>query len=157
RRADSARSSAASEEVALRAGDFAGRVLSGFGSGAVLDVEVESCPPQHVGLGVGTQLGLAVGTAVAALLGRSPDTEGIARILGRGRRSGIGLHGFHRGGFLVDGGKGPTGDLAPVVFRHDFPADWRILLVTPNLGPGLSGPPETAAFARLGSEGVRSE
>ena len=157
RRVDAGRSSGPTEDIAHRAGDFARRVAANLGVDIPLAVEVESCPPQHVGLGVGTQLGLAVGTAVATLLGRSPNPEEVARILARGRRSGIGLHGFLRGGFLVDGGKGPADELAPVVCRHDFPADWRILLITPNLGPGLSGNPETAAFARMGSAATRSE
>ena len=33
-----------------------------------------------------------------------PSAEELARLTGRGHRSGIGLHGFRHGGFLVDGG-----------------------------------------------------
>lgn len=142
------------EDLAFRAGDFARRIAAGFGDGSPLAIDVDACPPQHVGLGVGTQLALAVGTAVAELLGQPSIAEDNARRLGRGQRSGIGLHGFLRGGFLVDGGKGPAGGLAPVVCRHAFPDAWRILLVSPNIGSGLSGSPETAAFARLAAGAV---
>jgi beta-ribofuranosylaminobenzene 5'-phosphate synthase len=157
RLAEVGRTSGSSDDSAVRAGDFARRIAASLDVDAPLTVEVLSCPPQHVGLGVGTQLGLAVGTAVAALVGRSPVPADIARILGRGRRSGIGLHGFLRGGFVVDGGKGPGDDFAPVVCRHDFPAEWGILLASANLGPGLSGNPESAAFARMGAAGAHSE
>ena len=141
-------------DLALRAGEFARRIAAGLGVDSPLSVDVVSCPPQHVGLGVGTQLAMAVGTAVAELLGQPLFAEDIARRLGRGRRSGIGLHGFLQGGFLVDGGKGPVGGPAPIVCRHAFPDEWRILLVSPNMGSGLSGNPETAAFARLAAGAV---
>ena len=151
RRADLQRPPDRTLDVAVRAGDFAARIAASLGDDSPLHVEVLSCPPQHVGLGVGTQLALAVGTAAAALLGRTLPAEDIASRLGRGQRSGIGLHGFLRGGFLVDGGKGSAGALAPIVCRHDFPDEWRILLVSPSRDRGLSGDPETKAFARLKS------
>jgi beta-RFAP synthase len=144
------------DEHAARSLDFARRGAAGSGDPSPLAVDVVSCPPQHVGLGVGTQLALAVGSAAAAILGQSQSPLEIARRMGRGQRSGIGLHGFLRGGFLVDGGKGPASDLAPLVSRHDFPADWRILLVSPPRERGLSGISERAAFARLAA-GVPSE
>ena len=34
-----------------------------------------------------------------------PSLETLARLSGRGRRSGIGLHGFFHGGLIVDGGR----------------------------------------------------
>ena len=79
-------------------------------------VIVEACPPEHVGLGVGTQLSLAVARAVSRSLGR-PDDVPVepARLTDRGARSAIGSHGFEHGGFLVDGGKRGTDALAPLI------------------------------------------
>jgi beta-RFAP synthase len=148
RRADSWTITAPAPDTAARVEAFARRIAADLANEKSLAVEVTSCPPQHVGLGVGTQLALAVGTAVAAALGRRRKPAEIARLLGRGQRSAIGLHGFLRGGFLVDGGKGPAGDLAPLVCRHDFPESWSILLSTPRSERGMSGSSEVAAFSR---------
>jgi beta-ribofuranosylaminobenzene 5'-phosphate synthase len=111
-------------------------------------VTVDRCPPEHSGLGTGTQLGLAVAAAVAAACGVGLTTPTLAGLVGRGKRSAIGLHGFDRGGFLVDGGR--VGDrIAPLVARHDFPADWRIVLTRrPAADSSWTGSKETAAFAR---------
>jgi beta-RFAP synthase len=119
------------------------------GDGSPLAVEVEACPEEHVGLGTGTQLALAVGTAVANLLGTKESPHDIACRLGRGLRSGLGWHGFLHGGFVVDGGKGAATQVAPLVCRHAFPTDWRILLIRSRDQVGLSGAPERDAFARL--------
>jgi beta-RFAP synthase len=113
-------------------------------------ITVEHCAPEHAGLGTGTQLGLAVSRALAAALGR-PDWPSalLAGCVGRGQRSGVGVHGFQQGGFLVDGGKNATTILAPLVARHDFPADWAILLILPNDIQGVHGAREREAFAHL--------
>jgi beta-RFAP synthase len=119
------------------------------GDRSPLAVNVDACPEAHVGFGTGTQLALAVGTAVAQLLGTNESPHEIACRLSRGLRSGLGLHGFIHGGFVVDGGKGTATQVAPLVCRHPFPPDWRILLVRPREQVGLSGTPERDAFARL--------
>lgn len=113
-------------------------------------VTVERCPPEHVGLGVGTQLGLAVARAAAAEFGMEDlGVESLARMTGRGGRSGIGLHGFDRGGLIIDGGHERTGTVAPMLARYEVPQEWRILLARPaDPGPGWSGNRERAAFAR---------
>jgi beta-RFAP synthase len=94
-------------------------------------VVVEACPPEHVGLGVGTQLSLAVARALAP---NRPAVE-LAGLAGRGERSAIGVYGFGQGGFLVDGGRREGGGLAPLVARVEFPADWRVVLLIPE-APG---------------------
>src|SRR5262245_63296945 len=67
---------------------------------------VERAPPAHAGLGSGTQLGMAVARALALAAGRPDLPAGeLARLVGRGLRSGLGVHGFERGGFLVDAGQ----------------------------------------------------
>jgi beta-RFAP synthase len=110
-------------------------------------ITVEACPPDHVGLGVGTQLALGVARAVADSAGLNLPTPELARRVGRGARSAIGVFGFDRGGFLVDGGKRSPDDLAPLVAHLPFPADWRVVLVTPAGGPRWHGAAEEAALA----------
>jgi beta-RFAP synthase len=111
-------------------------------------IEVVSAPPEHVGLGVGTQLGLAVVRALLALSGcPDPCTETLARLAGRGRRSGIGTHGFAHGGLIVDGGRHEGIQLPPLVARLPFPGEWSILLVQPPEPRGRHGSDELAAFS----------
>jgi len=113
-------------------------------------LNIEHCAPEHVGLGTGTQLGLTVAKALATALGR-PDLDAVqcAGRVGRGRRSGIGVHGFQHGGLLVEGGKNAVTSLAPLIARHAFPADWAILLVLPEAAKGVSGPQEHEVFEQL--------
>jgi len=113
-------------------------------------IRVERAPAEHVGLGVGTQLSLAVTQAVLSLAG-APDVTvaELARLTGRGGRSGIGLHGFHSGGLIVDGGRKPETEFPPLVVRAVFPEDWSILIVQPRGVRGLHGPDESRAFADL--------
>jgi beta-RFAP synthase len=111
---------------------------------------VEVCPPEHVGLGVGTQLSLAVARAVERSLGR-PDRPAaeLARLVGRGTRSAVGVHGFDRGGFVVDGGKRDADAIAPLVARAEFPAEWRVVLLTPPGGGEWHGDRERDVFAGM--------
>ena len=67
----------------------------------------------------------------------------------RGRRSGIGLHGFHHGGLIVDGGRKREAEIPPLLARLPFPEDWSILIVQPPGERGLHGPDESRAFANL--------
>jgi beta-ribofuranosylaminobenzene 5'-phosphate synthase len=105
--------------------------------------------PPHTGLGSGTQLALAVGRAFANLHGLDMDSPTLARGLGRGLRSGIGIAGFDQGGLLVDGGPGPDGAPAPLLARMDLPAAWRVVVVQDPQHRGLSGPLERQALASL--------
>ena len=80
--------------------------------------------PQHVGLGSGTQLALAIGLGLATVCGIDADVWDVAAAMGRGRRSGVGTATFQTGGFVIDAGhrKGRSGrDAAPtVVWRRDL-------------------------------------
>ena len=121
-------------------------------------VVVEEAPPEHVGLGVGTQLGLAVARALAEAWGLVLDAPGLARGVGRGLRSALGVHGFAHGGFLVESGKrGGDEGLAPLAARAPFPPAWRLVLATPSPARGLHGREERQAFTRLAArpDGVR--
>src|ERR1051326_983522 len=76
---------------------------------------VERIAPEHCGLGVGTQFGLAVAKALA-LAGGQPGWNAVelAGRVGRGRRSAVGVHGFEHGGLIVEGGKQGTEAVAPL-------------------------------------------
>ena len=88
-------------------------------------VIIEHAPVEHTGLGVGTQLGLAVAKAIATEVGNGdwPATELALRVQ-RGERSAIGVHGFDRGGLIVEAGKHPGEAVSPLVVHAEFPADW---------------------------------
>jgi beta-ribofuranosylaminobenzene 5'-phosphate synthase len=116
-------------------------------------IEIQRCPPQHVGLGTGTQLGLAVAQALAAATGHDDmNATRLAECVGRGKRSALGIHGFNQGGLLVDGGKNLGIRIAPLLCRHVFPEDWAIVLVIPKGLEGPHGAREQDAFAHLGRE-----
>lgn len=111
---------------------------------------IESAIPAHSGWGSGTQLGLAVARALSELAGETDcDAIRLATRIGRGRRSGLGAHGFDAGGFLVDAGKAGTTKVAPCVSRLNFPTSWRFLLACPRTAAGLSGTSEKEAFRTL--------
>ena len=110
-------------------------------------VHVESCAPQHHGLGTGTQLSLAVAAATDA---DAIGSEGVrlGKLTGRGRRSAVGIHGFDHGGLVADDGQpagAPSDAIAPLSARLAFP-DWPVLLVTPA-GVGVHGADERRRLA----------
>jgi beta-ribofuranosylaminobenzene 5'-phosphate synthase len=117
-------------------------------------ITVEPSAPEHAGLGTGTQLGLAVGRALAQAwsLGELDAIE-LARRVGRGERSALGIHGFAQGGLLIDGGKGPSTEVAPLIARLAFPEAWRLVLTVPAWAEGLHGAGERQAFRRLQEKG----
>jgi beta-RFAP synthase len=108
----------------------------------------EAIPP-HAGLGSGTQLALAVGSACSALVGLDLSPQEIARRLQRGGRSGIGIFTFEQGGAVLDGGPGAGNALPELRARLPFPPAWRVLLIFDADAIGLAGASETAAFASL--------
>lgn len=113
-------------------------------------IEAVGLPRQHTGLGVGTQLSLAVARGLAARLGREVlSAEALAQASGRGRRSAVGTHGFLHGGLIVDAGKQSAHALGELACRVEVPADWRVVLLTPRDMQGKAGASEQAAFASL--------
>jgi beta-ribofuranosylaminobenzene 5'-phosphate synthase len=116
----------------------------------------------HVGLGGGTQLGIAAGKALCELYNQPISVREIARIIHRGGTSGIGTAAFEAGGFLIDGGHsyGPGKDKmsfspsaacggvrpAAVTMRHDFPRNWKIILALPEIAAGAHGKREVDIF-----------
>lgn len=136
---------------AERAEAHARRVLEQAGISSGVRIGIERAIPEHAGLGSGTQLALAVGTAVAALHGLRLEPAEIAFGAQRGARSGVGIGVFERGGFVLDGGRGRATRVPPVLSRMPFPDAWRALLVFDERRSGLHGARESVAFAQLQS------
>jgi len=156
-----------SDELSVK-GDDADRAMSAakavmekFGLGAAKLV-VRSGYKLHVGLGGGTQLGIAAGKALCQLYNQPASIRDIATTIKRGGTSGIGTAAFEMGGFIIDGGHsfGPGKQKVdfrpssasqgvsppPVITRHDFPDGWKILLAVPNVPQGAHGRREVDIF-----------
>jgi beta-ribofuranosylaminobenzene 5'-phosphate synthase len=151
------------ERVAAYARRFIERY--GFPRGAHLILSAGI--PAHVGLGSGTQIALAVGTALARLAGSKLGTQEIALTLGRGIHSGVGIATFQHGGFVLDGGHRilsrlpdfTTGNarsmpvekdrIPPILFQHPVPKDWIFVVVIPEADQGFNGDREDCALMQL--------
>ena len=119
---------------------------------------VDSAYPPHSGLGSGTQLSLAVAKLVSMMNHHDLNALDLAKIVGRGGTSGIGVESFENGGFIMDGGhktiekpdflpsSASPATPPPIIVRYDFPVDWKIVLVIPNVERGVSGAREVDAF-----------
>ena len=105
--------------------------------------------PPHVGLGSGTQLGMAVAHSLALLTGEEVSAAALAVRAGRGGRSSLGIHGFFHGGLLIESGKQAQDSLGPLASRVELPAAWRIVLIRPEAASGLYGTAERSAFSTL--------
>jgi len=113
-------------------------------------IEISSAPPEHVGLGVGTQLGLSVVAGLNLFLDRTPlEPTELARVAARAQRSAIGTHGFAGGGLIVEGGKNDRDEISPQIGRALLRAEWRFVLVRPGSEVGLFGDDESGAFTTL--------
>ena len=127
--------------------------------GVYINVRERSLP--HMGLGSATQLLVGAGHAICKLYGLEVSSRELAKIVGRGGTSGIGVGAIQTGGFIIDGGhhfrRGAHGKYGyspssasagieppPILARHDFP-DWDILVTVP-LGEGASGLREVTLF-----------
>lgn len=130
-----------------------------FGYRGGLRLVLHESIPEHVGLGAGTQISLAVGAAVATLLNQPVNVRELARLCGRGSVSGIGTAVFEQGGLVIDGGvvssvgtpisKSVTGFVPPVIVRHSVPKDWVFVIALPSQPQGVSGAEERQAFGKL--------
>lgn len=113
-------------------------------------VGVVAAPPQHAGLGTGTQLGLSVAAGLNAYLGLpSQSSRELALSVGRGQRSAVGTYGFVLGGLIVEQGKLPGEPISPLDCRIDMPAAWRFVLIRPAGLSGLAGDDERGAIDGL--------
>jgi beta-ribofuranosylaminobenzene 5'-phosphate synthase len=109
--------------------------------------------PSHVGLGSGTQLSLAVATALSRVLNVKASTAELALAMGRARRTAVGTTIFQKGGFVVDGGKNlKNNSFPPLLYRQPFPDEWRFVVAVPNQKEGLSNSEENHAFQKLAKQ-----
>lgn len=125
---------------------YARDVLASLQLDPCVALDVHTAIPAHAGLGSGTQLALAVASAITTACDFERSVPELAELTGRGARSGIGIGVFASGGFVVDGGRSDKSSVPPVLARFDFPADWRVILVHDEAHEGLSGSAENAAF-----------
>ena len=153
------------ERTVVRGGDISERRLVAAelsASSQILQVEpeieiiVRQMIPPHQGLGSGTQLRLAVLTALNHRFGLDYSPAMLAAMSTRGGTSGIGVNAFQVGGFLLDGGHSidsrkksfapshyATGaGQPPLLLRYEFPHSWGIALFIPERIQGLSGADE---------------
>ncbi len=123
-------------------------IVNSFNITQNFSLKIHESIPAHTGLGSGTQLALAIGAGLNQLFNLNLSHTDIAKLAKRGKRSGIGIAAFEQGGVLVDTGK--TNDALPqIALRHDFPDDWRVLLVNDTAKTGVHGEAELQAFQLL--------
>ena len=124
-------------------------------------INIRERPLAHVGLGSATQTLLGAAHALCMLYGVEKTSAELAKLVGRGGTSGIGVEAVRSGGFILDAGHSfrrgenskheytPSGasrgiEPPPVLARYDFP-DWDVLVTVP-LGEGASGLREVTIF-----------
>ncbi len=112
-------------------------------------IDIETAIPEHVGLGSGTQMSLAIGSVLNEYYNLGLSIREIAQLTDRGMRSGIGIGVFEQGGLVVDGGRGAQTLTPPVISHLDIPEQWRFILVFDQRGQGLHGDQEINAFKEL--------
>ncbi|HEX5471387.1 MAG TPA: hypothetical protein VFW73_05850, partial [Lacipirellulaceae bacterium] len=118
-------------EHAERVREFVERIVARWGLEALPACEITAkSPPDHVGLGVGSQLGLAVAAGVRRFL-RLADAsvEELATAVGRAARSAVGTYGFRHGGLIVDAGKKIGESVGKLQSRVALPDAWRFVLL----------------------------
>jgi beta-RFAP synthase len=127
------------------------RLVTDWKLGALPASEIKvTSPRDHTGLGVGTQLSLAIAAGLRRFL-NLPEmpAEELARVTKRGARSAVGTHGFAQGGLIVDAGKNSADELGKLALRVELPEAWRVVLICPRNEEGLAGEGETLAFEQL--------
>jgi beta-RFAP synthase len=142
---------AARGALSARTRHFAGLVARNWQLPTLPWCEIDVlAPPDHVGLGIGTQLGLSIAAGLRQFL-HLPDlsTHDLALSVDRGARSAVGTYGFQIGGLIVDAGKEAGALIGRLARRAEVPAAWRFVLVRRGDNRGLAGDREGEAFARL--------
>ena len=113
--------------------------------------------PEHVGLGSRTQLSLAIATGLTSSGKKPSSVIELAKHVGRGGTSGIGVAAFEHGCLILDGGHryrekggflpsrysraGPP----PVLARYNVPSNWFFIVAIPK-GKQYYGTDEAKAF-----------
>jgi beta-ribofuranosylaminobenzene 5'-phosphate synthase len=129
---------------------LAKRFIETYDVKAGASINVKQTIPEHSGLGSGTQLALAVATALSKLFNVDASTQVLASVMGRGHRTSVGTTIFEQGGFVVDGGKYTSQNSFPTtILRQPFPQSWVFVVAVPNVKKGLAKNEENAAFDAL--------
>jgi beta-ribofuranosylaminobenzene 5'-phosphate synthase len=134
---------------------LAKRFLETYRINAEVSIHVKQSIPEHAGLGSGTQLALAVATALAKLFQVTASIQELSLAMERIKRTGVGTAVFDQGGFVVDGGKKMKNDsiipesFPPLIFRQPFPENWKFVVAIPEVKKGLTKAEEKDAFSRL--------
>ena len=103
--------------------------------------------PLHMGLGSGTQLALSIGFLISECFELKLSTDRLALILKRGRRSGVGIESFKKGGVNIDVGKIRNSKKIPLnLMNIKWPKAWRILLLMDSNITGVHGEKEVKEF-----------
>ncbi len=127
------------------------RFFEAYKTSPNVHIHVKQAIPSHSGLGSGTQLAIAIATALAKLKGIKATIPQLAIAMGRAHRTGVGTAIFQHGGFVVDGVKktGQDSSFPPLIYRQPFPDEWRFVVAVPNVKKGLCSSEETSAFNKL--------
>lgn len=117
-------------------------------------IMVHESIPEHKGLGSGTQMALAVSTALAHLFNIKTNTYDQSILMGRGMRSSIGIWSFEQGGLIIDSGikkseDGVNAKPPKALITYAFPEEWRFVIVVPEKKQGLFGKQEKDAIAAI--------
>jgi beta-ribofuranosylaminobenzene 5'-phosphate synthase len=122
------------------------------------DMEAVELPPAHCGLGSTTAIVLSVLAGLRETARLPVSDHDLQEASGRGGASGVGVHGFFRGGFVVDSGHAsansteflpsratmPESIPLPTTFLA-IPSDWTFALVLLD-AEGISGSREVEFF-----------
>jgi beta-ribofuranosylaminobenzene 5'-phosphate synthase len=141
-------------ENAPRVEALAKRFLQAYHIQGNAKIHVKEVIPDHIGLGSGTQLSLAVAVALAKLFNQKASIQELSLTMGRAQRTGVGTAVFEQGGFVVDGGKLTQAlpnvpNFPPLIFRQAFPENWRLIVGVPSVKKGLADEEEKSAFKQL--------
>jgi len=144
------------EDYSKKIDTAASKVVEAMNLVGGFEFKVDAAYPPHSGLGSGTQLSLAVAKLITQLNGHELHARELAKIVGRGGTSGIGVESFENGGFIIDGGHSDKSSFLPssaskaspppIIARYNFPEDWKIILTIPDVERGVSGSKEIDAF-----------
>ena len=115
-----------------------------------IKIQIKEEIPEHIGLGSGTQMALSVYTAVSRVYGIDSNIREIAPKLGRGKRSGIGVSVFEKGGFCIDEGhknvpgngeilKSKEWKIPVERYTSKIPEEWSFVVAMIEEVPGYSG------------------
>ena len=105
-------------------------------------VDCIESPQKHIGLGSGTQLILSIEEAISKFYRFNQNIN----FFKRSYRSGVGINSYKNGGFIVDS---PKNNLLTneIIFKTNFPKEWKIILLFDSKARGLHGSSESRFFS----------